>query len=161
MSTPPPEPTELSELHSENPGFELRWTPDDEFLLPIRNGLRAYNDAQVGPMRRRIFAIRVRDAAGTVTAGLYGWLGEGWLYTDWLWVAEDQRRTGLGARVLRAAEDFARNQGTRHARLSTASFQAKPFYLKLGYEVFAELPIDTPDSPGEFRHREYFLRKTL
>jgi hypothetical protein len=40
-------------------------------------------------------------------------------------------------------------------QLSTFSFQARPFYEKLGYEVFATLE-DCPVG-----HCEYFLRKQL
>jgi hypothetical protein len=38
-----------------------------------------------------------------------------------------------------AAEAYARERGCRHVQLSTFSFQARPFYEKHGYEVFATL----------------------
>jgi len=45
--------------------------------------------------------------------------------------------------------------GCTHAHLDTYSFEARPFYEKLGYELFATLE-DYP--PGCCK---YFLKKTL
>jgi GNAT superfamily N-acetyltransferase len=141
--------------------LELRWTPDAAFLAPIGQGLGDFNDTAVGKVRKRWFALRAQSPEGRVTGGLYGWVMGGWLYVDWLWVAEGARGQDLGTRLLQSAESLARAEGMVYARLETASWQALPFYRKQGYKVFAELPIDTPDSPGTFSHREYFLKKTL
>ena len=141
--------------------LELRWTPDETFLAPIGRGLRAFNDAADGPARRRWFALRAEGPHGAVTGGLCGWIMGGWLHVDWLWVAPGARGSDLGTRLLHSAESLARAEGMRYSKLETASWQALPFYRKQGYEVFAELPLDTPDSPGQWRHREYLLKKTL
>jgi len=45
--------------------------------------------------------------------------------------------------------------GARLACLSTYSWQARPFYEKHGYVLFAELPY------ANGAHRLYWLRKTL
>ncbi len=54
-----------------------------------------------------------------------------------------------------AAEDYARMRGCHSAHLDTHTWQARPFYEKRGYEVFATLD-DFP--PG---HQKFFLRKKL
>ncbi len=54
-----------------------------------------------------------------------------------------------------AAEDYARMRGCHSAYLDTHTWQARPFYEKRGYEVFATLD-DFP--PG---HKKFFLRKKL
>ena len=54
-----------------------------------------------------------------------------------------------------AAKAYGRERGCRHVELATFSFQARPFYEKLGYEVFATLEDDPPG------YRKYFLRKPL
>ena len=54
-----------------------------------------------------------------------------------------------------AAEDYARKRGCHSAHLDTHSWQARPFYEKRGYELFATLD-DFP--PG---HKKFFLRKKL
>jgi GNAT superfamily N-acetyltransferase len=70
-------------------------------------------------------------------------------------VGELVRGQGYGKRLLQAAEKEARTQGCRGVFLSTFSFQARPFYERLGYEVFGELP----DNPAG--HSLYFMKKTL
>jgi uncharacterized protein (DUF924 family) len=56
---------------------------------------------------------------------------------------------------MQAAEDYALKRGCIAATLETTSFEARPFYEKRGYEVFATLD-DYP--PG---HSKFFLRKRL
>jgi GNAT superfamily N-acetyltransferase len=90
-----------------------------------------------------------------VLGGALGDVWGGWLDLTFLWVAEPIRGKGYGERLLRAAEDEARAQGCRGIYLETFSFQARPFYERFGYEVFAELP----DHPAG--HTSYFMKKTL
>ncbi len=66
-----------------------------------------------------------------------------------------QRGQGLGTRILSMTEDEARARGCVGAWLDTHSWQARPFYEKLGYTAFAELP-DYP--PG---HSRFFVQKRL
>jgi hypothetical protein len=53
------------------------------------------------------------------------------------------------------AEGYARSRGAVGATLETYSFQAEPFYRRLGYEVFAALP------GCPVGHTKYYLRKSL
>jgi len=57
--------------------------------------------------------------------------------------------------MMNLVEDRARTLGAREAWLYTMSFQAKPFYEKLGYRQFAELPW----MGGA--HKRHFMRKDL
>jgi GNAT superfamily N-acetyltransferase len=92
---------------------------------------------------------------GEWLGGLMGELWGGWLHVKILWVDPAARGQGNGSRLLQTAEDYAIERGAFAATLETASFQARPFYEKLGYEVFAALE-DYP--PG---HTKYYLRKQL
>jgi predicted acetyltransferase len=56
---------------------------------------------------------------------------------------------------MKAIEDYAVAHGYPLVYLETASFQALPFYQRLGYEVFGELP---EISAGETL---FFLMKKL
>lgn len=76
------------------------------------------------------------------------------LSLDILWVDEKHRGTGIGAALLRAAENFARQHACILCTLETLDFQAKDFYAKQGYAVFGTLE----GPPG---HRRYFMQKRL
>ncbi len=69
---------------------------------------------------------------GTVMAGFDG--HRGWIYS--LAVDESQRGQGLGARLVRAAEDFLTHQGAPVIRLMVRADNeaVSAFYESIGYE---------------------------
>lgn len=90
-------------------------------------------------------AVVLRTPGTRLAGGAVGIIGAGWLYVDLLWVHPDRRRGGLGARLLHALEQAARQHfGVDRAYLFTASFQAPRFYPARGYTPFGE----TPDRPA-------------
>lgn len=100
-------------------------------------------------------AMALREEGGELRGGLLGEIWGGWLHVSHLWVDAPLRRQGWATQLLRAAERHAVARGAGHAYLETFSFQARPLYERLGYEVFATLD-DCP--PG---HQKFFLRKAL
>ncbi len=84
--------------------------------------------------------------------GLLGASGWDWLHIDVLFVAPEQRRRGVGRQLVSAALQQAKQRGCLGAYLDTFDFQAKGFYQKLGFEVFAELA-DFPRG-----HTRFWLR---
>lgn len=92
---------------------------------------------------------------GEIIGGLYATDEYNWLFIKYLIVPETLRGKGLGATLMREAERIARERGYLGMFLDTFDFQARPFYLKLGFEPFGELEGDahTP--------RRFFLRKLL
>jgi GNAT superfamily N-acetyltransferase len=121
----------------------------------VEDGLGLYNVAVTGLAEYSPVAIFLKDEHGEILGGVLGHIWGKWLRIAILWLAESVRRQGYGSQLLLAAEAYARERGCRHVQLSTFSFQARPFYEKLGYEVFATLE-DCPVG-----HCEYFLRKPL
>ncbi|BEN77475.1 MULTISPECIES: GNAT family N-acetyltransferase [unclassified Serratia (in: enterobacteria)] len=128
---------------------------DEHTLDAIRQGLRAYNLPHIDASHRKPLSVYARDESGTVIGGLTAETWGNWLSVEWLWVADTQRGSGLGGRLMRAAEHEAQARGCRYARLDTFSFQARPFYEKLGYQ----LQMTLKEYPVE--HECYFLTKTL
>src|SRR5262245_47044236 len=125
----------------------LRFVASDsatlEDLVYLEEQVNQYNFATTGIHDARLLVTFVRDSAGRIYAGLSGhtWGGVG--EVRFLWVDEPMRRTGIGSRLLRAAEDEARARGCRKIILSTHSFQAPDFYRKHGYVVvgkFSDYP---------------------
>ena len=129
-------------------------TPED--IEAVRNGLRAFNRRFDPDPVAQLLRFFLRDANDVIQGGLIGEIWNGWLYIDSLWVADDLRQHGYGAQLVRAAEQEANRCGCYGALLETFSFQARPFYERLGFEVYAELA-DCP-LPGMTR---YYMRKTL
>ena len=128
--------------------------PSADELAAIGEGLAAFNESDVGSSGRRPLAVLVRTGDGLV-GGLSGYTAWGWLYVQWLWIAQGQRGQGLAARLLAAAEAEASARGCHGAHIDTFNPQALHVYQKAGYVVFGSLP-DFP--PGRTRS---FLAKSL
>jgi GNAT superfamily N-acetyltransferase len=73
-----------------------------------------------------------------------------------IFVRDDVRQHGLGARLVAAAEREAARRGCGEKHLDTHSYQTPGFYRRLGYEEIGVLP----GWPGEASTRLFF-RKTL
>lgn len=127
--------------------------PADE--AQVARGLLAFNEARLGPSGEQTVKFVVRDSAGTVVGGILGHTRWRWLYIAKLWIDESARGRGLGTRLMAAAEDLARSRGCTDVSLDTFDYQARPFYEKLGYELFGTLEGYPPGS------RQYYLRKRL
>lgn len=120
----------------------------------VRNGilaaLEAYNNTKMEkPGAFQLLVIPIRADDGQVIGGLWGHTWASWLYVDLFVVPETMRKSGLGTQLMRMAEEEARCRGCIGAWLNTFSFQAQPFYEKLGYSTFATLP---DFLPGHDRH---------
>lgn len=138
----------------DTPVIELTDTPSSADLDRIGGSLAAFNESDVGPARRQPLAALVRGN-GQLVAGLSGYTAWGWLYVQWLWVAEEQRGQGLAGILLAAAEREAIGRGCHGAYIDTFNPLALRVYQKAGYAVFGALP-DFP--PGRTRS---FLSKGL
>jgi GNAT superfamily N-acetyltransferase len=90
-----------------------------------------------------------------IIGGLYAADEYNWLLIKYLVVPEAIRGQGFGTRLMAEAERIARERYCVGIFLDTFDFQAKPFYLRLGFQQFGELEGDagTP--------RRFFLRKLL
>jgi len=135
--------------------FVVETEPKGRDIRHLQHCLYEYNAEQTGFRDGKSLAIFLRDASGSMAAGLYGWTWAGCLKVNDLWVREDERRRGLGSKLLKAAENEARARGCMRAVLDTHSFQAPSFYQKRGYSVVGVVE-DFP--PG---HRTYTLFKSL
>ena len=85
-------------------------------------------------------------------AYIYAWGG---CYVDDMWVDEKYRRHELGSHALQAVEKVAEERGCCLIWLGTWDFQARPYYEKHGYQVFATIH-DCPKG-----HIDYHLFKLV
>src|SRR5271155_5019268 len=76
--------------------------------------LDAFNDQASGlPEPLGKLALLIRDAAGEPTGGLWAQTYYGWMFIQLLFLPPALRRAGLGSRLLRQAEEVARQRGCR------------------------------------------------
>lgn len=136
--------------------FEVVSDNSEETAQAIERGLNAYNRKTVDVnLESKPVNVAVRDSVGKVCGGIVARVNADALYVSLVWLEDHLRGTGQGRRMMQKVEDEGRKLGARIAWLNTLSFQARPFYEKLGYRLFGEMPVDGG------RHKRYFMQKDL
>jgi GNAT superfamily N-acetyltransferase len=130
-------------------------SPTDRDVDALVEGLNAHALHHMRVPGFKPLGAWLRDDRGALIGGAHGYVNWNWLFINLVWISESVRGGGHGRRMILALEQAARERGCTHAHLDTFSFQARPFYEKLGYEVFSTLE-DYP--PG---HRRFFMKKVL
>jgi GNAT superfamily N-acetyltransferase len=121
----------------------------------LEERLNDFNVESTGYRDGRDLSCFLRDAGGTLVAGIDGFTWGGYAYVKLLWVAEPFRGKGLGRRLLQAAEAEARTRGCTTIVLSSHEFQAPNLYAKLGYRRVGA----TDDTPVGYQ--EFYFQKRL
>lgn len=107
--------------------------------LVVDEGLGAANEAAAPLHEVCPLSSFARLPSGEVVGGAIGRMWGACCELQQLWVHADQRRRGIGTRLIRAFETRAEARGCRTFYLETFSFQAPSLYRSLGYEVVLEL----------------------
>jgi GNAT superfamily N-acetyltransferase len=121
----------------------------------VRDRLDLFNVGVTGVATYYPVNFILKNDRDEVMGGLLGSIWGGWLHITYLWVDEAERGKDLATRMMDQAEAYARERHCHSIMLDTHSFQARPFYEKRGFEVFATLD-DWPKG-----HKKFFLRKKL
>jgi ribosomal protein S18 acetylase RimI-like enzyme len=145
----------LGELMQEEYVIEIQTDLNLSDMSVIVNGLTEYNASKTNGEMPSYLVITVRDQMQNLTGGLLGATYLGWLQVHAVWLSDALRGRGYGTRLMRQAEEEAQRRGCPRVFLETLSFQALPFYEKLGYTVISQVA-DFP--PGGTR---YALTKIL
>jgi GNAT superfamily N-acetyltransferase len=133
----------------------LEESPHADDARVVREGLLQFNRALIGDPEETQLGVFARDGSGRVVGGLLGHVKWKWLYVAKLWLPDELRGRGVGTRVMREVEQYARRRACHGIYLDTFEYQALPFYEKLGYEQFGVLEGYPPG------YRQYHLRKQL
>jgi GNAT superfamily N-acetyltransferase len=129
--------------------------PDPALEAVLDTGLADYNAEQTGVRDWRALAVAVQDPdTGEPVGGLLGRTTLGLFFLDLFYLPEHLRRSGIGGRALRMAEQEAVRRGCRAAMLITINIQAPEFYARHGWEEFGRVA----SMPGVER---VVMRKTL
>ncbi|MBO9560720.1 MAG: GNAT family N-acetyltransferase [Caulobacter sp.] len=116
--------------------------------------LRAFTGKAVGPPDNRDFALLIRTPGeDAVQGGLWAQSRWGAFYVDMIVVPEALRGTGVGTDLMTRAEAEARARGCHLMWLDTYAFQARPFYERLGFEIFGQMDGPEPVYPRWFMHK--------
>ena len=129
--------------------------PNETWNNTVRQGLYAHNREQVGSRHFDELSVILRNDDEEVVGGVLGGSIWGWMIIETFWVDKAVRGQGYGRQLLLHAEEIARQRACTDLILETFSFQALPFYKKLGYTVYGQLD----GFPAG--HTRYSLRKRL
>ena len=130
------------------PELTVTGAPEDESCAVITDGscavitdgLAAFHNEKTGDPDYQPLAVLVSDPdTGFVLGGLLGKTYLGLFVIERLFLPQWLRGKGLGSRVLALSEKAARERGCAQAAAIMVSFQAPPFFLKRGYDMFAQL----------------------
>lgn len=116
--------------------FENDLSPFEEKIL--HDKILQYNFEKSG-FTAKLFTILVRDEMNNIVGGLKSYCYGNSCFVDILFLDEGVRGRGFGTQLMQMAEQEAKRNACDFMHLDTFSFQALPFYQKLGYTVFAEL----------------------
>ncbi len=114
-------------------------TPNNADMGVVMQQLTAYNASKAGGETPNYLFSAARDESGAVRGGLVGATYLGWLSVQMVSLDESLRGHGHGAALMKLAEEEAVRRGCPRVFLETLSFQALPFYEKLGYEIHSRL----------------------
>lgn len=92
---------------------------------------------------------------GKLIGGAVGSIKYGWYFLAELWVDEKFRNNDVGTSLIKKIEEEVKANNALGIRTETWDFQARGFYEKNGFKVYAEFK-DCP--PGTI---EYFLSKKV
>ena len=128
----------------------------DEDQRVVSAGFERDSESSSAPQfAKRSVNWSIRGVGGSLVAVLTADILWDWLYVDELWTDESVRGQGYGKQLMKAAEAQAVAENLSGIWLWTQSWQAAPFYERLGYEEFARFP-DFPRG-----HSRLGFRKSL
>lgn len=123
----------------------------------IHDGIHGHAHGAIGlPEQVRSEArVFIQSDDGEILGGVLGNTWGLWLYVSEVWVDPAIRGKGYATKLMTAIEYLARERRCTYSYLDTFSFQARPLYEKLGYQIFGTLE-DHPKG-----HIHYFMKKGL
>ena len=134
----------------------LKLDPIAADLDPLIEGIVAFNrDASEREHGYQRFALLLLDDGGKPVGGLNGWADFDWAFIQLLYLPEALRRQGHGRDLVNRAEIWARERGLIGMWLDTFAFQARPFYEKLGFEVFGTIEDHPVGGSRDFMRKRF------
>lgn len=135
--------------------YDCRPATAEETTLTIAR-LREHTEANTGvKVTHEPFAVtayRGTELIGSIIGKIYS----GWLHLDLVWVADAERKRGVGRQLLNASIAEATRRGLTGIEVWTQSWQAPEFYRRCGFSEYATLD---DFLPGHTRHVLRYMLK--
>lgn len=111
------------------------------------------------PIDLQFQEVYVAEVGAQIVGFITLYIAEGRVNIGWLGVHPDHHRMGIGGQLVKAAEDFCRQNGIDELALYTLgdSVDYEPyestrtFYLKHGFAIFQRSQTDNPGCPEEIK----------
>lgn len=136
--------------------MEFLLNPPESVRSDILAGLRSYNLRFFPDQDSQTVACIVKGEFDHFAGGLFGEVFTNTLFVEYFWIDESQRKTGLGTQVFERVEREVKLLGVETICLDTFTFQAREFYLKMGFKEvgrFTGFPMPNVD--------KIFLQKSI
>ena len=93
------------------------------------------DEQRMEPMMKKGEFLVAKDESGRLVAAVYTECSGEHAYLGMLAVDPSRQGTGLGKTMVEAAEEYCRDRGCRHIRITVLSLRSEllPFYRKLAY----------------------------
>ena len=138
------------------PGIRVVASPRPEDLALVQALIRQETLARAGLGEDRDLAIEARRK-GELVGACYGGTWGGTCELESLWVRADLRLSGLGARLLTAAESEAARRGCHQVVPFSHWIQAPGFYEHRGFEIVGRVE-DYPAGSDAIWYRKRLAR---
>lgn len=87
--------------------------------------------------------------------GAIGFVEYNWYFLDLFYIDEEYRGRDIGTNLIKQIEEFAKKENLTGVRMETWDFQARGFYERNGYEVFAEIKDCPPGTTNYYLKKEF------
>lgn len=139
--------------------IEITTNPNDSDAKTISKGIIDFNHLKVPdlePLEAEVkFFVFAKNEESIVIGGVRATCFWNTMHIELLWLSEECRGKGIGKALIDSAENFAIEHNCEKVFVETTSWQAKPFYEKVGYKHIATLN-DRPKG-----HASHYLTKDL
>ena len=139
--------------------IEITTNPNEQDAKTISQGIIDFNYSKIPdlePIEKEVkFSVFAKNKTKNIVGGIRAICFWNTLHIELLWLSESSRGKGIGKELIESAENFAKENGCEKVFVETTSWQAKPFYEKVGYKHIATLN-DRPKG-----HSSHYLTKDL
>ena len=142
--------------------MKIRLSERYEDVAAIHDALYAYNLSKTGSDRVDVhaerfpeqFALLLCDENDTVRGGIaFHWENAPrHIFADYLYLDDTLRGGGFGRRIMEELIAYAEAGRASRIDLTTDTFQAPGFYLKLGFRITEEKPAPKPWCPQNIHY---------